>query len=46
MCACRSNTDFLRSAYNARQKSQGKEEMDPLEFYAYLMPKVRNARSA
>lgn len=35
-----SNTDFLRSAYNARAKSQGKEEMDPLEFYAFLMPKL------
>jgi hypothetical protein len=36
-----SNTDFLRSAYNARMKSMGKPELDPLEFYAHLMPKVR-----
>jgi Fe-S cluster assembly ATP-binding protein len=39
-----SNTDFLRSAYNARMKSLGKPELDPLEFYAYLMPKVRAPR--
>lgn len=35
-----SNTDFLRSAYNARMKSMGKPELDPLEFYAHLMPKL------
>ena len=37
----RSNTDFLRLACNARRKAQGKPELDPLEFYAFLSPKVR-----
>ena len=36
-----SNTDFLRMAANARRAAQGKPELDPLEFYAYLVPKVR-----
>jgi hypothetical protein len=36
-----SNTDFLRAACNARRKSLGQPEFDPLEFYAYLVPKVR-----
>lgn len=35
-----SNTDFLRSAYNARAKAKGLDELDPLEFYAFLMPKL------
>eukprot|EP00963_Diacronema_lutheri_P013306 scaffold2630_cov350-Pavlova_lutheri.AAC.12 len=35
-----SNTDFLRMACNARRKALGKPEMDPLEFYAYLTPKL------
>eukprot|EP00854_Cymbomonas_tetramitiformis_P021960 gene21960-26449_t len=34
-----SNTDFLRSSYNARAKAMGKPELEPLEFYAHLMPK-------
>jgi Fe-S cluster assembly ATP-binding protein len=35
-----SNTDFLRLACNARRKAQGKPELDPLEFYAFLTPKL------
>jgi Fe-S cluster assembly ATP-binding protein len=36
-----SNIDFLRMAANARRKARGQAELDPLEFYAYVMPKVR-----
>mmetsp|Transcript_5139 Transcript_5139/g.10522 ORF Transcript_5139/g.10522 Transcript_5139/m.10522 type:complete len:317 (-) Transcript_5139:468-1418(-) len=35
-----SNTDFLRASYNARRKALGEPELDPLEFYAHLMPKL------
>lgn len=35
-----SNIDFLRMACNARRKSLGQAELDPLEFYAFVMPKV------
>ncbi|PNH05902.1 ABC transporter I family member 6, chloroplastic [Tetrabaena socialis] len=35
-----SNVDFLRMACNARRKSRGQAELDPLEFYAYVMPKL------
>lgn len=35
-----SNIDFLRMAANARRKALGQPELDPLEFYAYVMPKV------
>jgi Fe-S cluster assembly ATP-binding protein len=35
-----SNVDFLRMAYNANRKAQDQPELDPLEFYAYIMPKV------
>lgn len=35
-----SNTDFLRSAYNARAAAKGLPEKDPLEFYAFLVPKL------
>eukprot|EP00803_Ostreobium_quekettii_P006855 evm.model.scf_3453.1 EVM.evm.TU.scf_3453.1 scf_3453:1485-4501(-) len=34
------NVDFLRMACNARQKARGLPEMDPLEFYGYVAPKV------
>lgn len=34
------NVDFLRLACNARRKAKGEAELDPLEFYAYLTPKV------
>lgn len=32
--------DFLRMACNARRKQLGQPELDPLEFYAFIMPKV------
>ncbi|KAG2491944.1 hypothetical protein HYH03_009677 [Edaphochlamys debaryana] len=35
-----SNVDFLRMACNARRKSLGQAELDPLEFYAYIVPKL------
>ena len=35
-----SNTDFLRMMCNERRKHRGEEEMDPLEFYGYLSPKL------
>eukprot|EP00232_Nephroselmis_pyriformis_P005280 CAMPEP_0182913534 /NCGR_PEP_ID=MMETSP0034_2-20130328/38091_1 /TAXON_ID=156128 /ORGANISM="Nephroselmis pyriformis, Strain CCMP717" /LENGTH=324 /DNA_ID=CAMNT_0025050261 /DNA_START=123 /DNA_END=1094 /DNA_ORIENTATION=+ len=35
-----SNTDFLRMSCNARRKANGQPELDPLEFYADLMPKL------
>jgi Fe-S cluster assembly ATP-binding protein len=41
-----SNIDFLRMATNARRKSLGQPELDPLEFYAYIMPKVRIGHAA
>merc|ERR1711977_519042 len=34
------NTDFLRLACNSRRKALGKPEMDPLEFYGYIAPKL------
>lgn len=36
-----SNVDFLRMACNARRKVLGQPELDPLEFYAHVMPKVK-----
>lgn len=36
-----SNVDFLRMACNSRRKALGQAELDPLEFYAYVVPKVR-----
>ena len=35
-----SNTDFLRMMYNARRKALGMPELEPLEFYGYLTPKL------
>ncbi|CAK0785941.1 ABC transporter I member 6, chloroplastic [Coccomyxa viridis] len=35
-----SNSDFLRLAANARRKQLGQEELGPLEFYGYVMPKL------
>lgn len=35
-----SNSDFLRMAANARRKALGQPELDPLEFYSFIMPKV------
>lgn len=39
-----SNVDFLRMACNARRKALGQAELDPLEFYAHVIPKVRRGR--
>lgn len=36
------NIDFLRMATNARRKALGQPELDPLEFYAFVMPRVRS----
>ncbi len=35
-----SNVDFLRLAANARRRALGKPELDPLEFYGELVPKL------
>ena len=35
-----SNTDFLRMMCNERRKSRGEPELDPLEFYGFLTPKL------
>ena len=35
-----SNVDFLRLAGNARRRALGKPELDPLEFYGELVPKL------
>eukprot|EP00798_Chlamydomonas_sp_ICE-L_P014583 gene14583-20630_t len=35
-----SNVDFLRMSYNSKKKAMGLPELDPLEFYAYVMPKL------
>ncbi|KAL6759408.1 iron-sulfur cluster assembly protein [Haematococcus lacustris] len=35
-----SNIDFLRMACNARRKALNQTELDPLEFYAHVMPKL------
>ena len=35
-----SNTDFLRMMCNERRKARGEEELDPLEFYGFLSPKL------
>ncbi|KAE8721566.1 putative ATP-dependent transporter ycf16 [Hibiscus syriacus] len=34
------NIDFLHMAYNARRKKLGEPELGPLEFYAYIYPKL------
>lgn len=35
-----SNVDFLRMAANARRKALGEPELEPLEFYMHVQPKV------
>ncbi|CAI0457025.1 unnamed protein product [Linum tenue] len=35
-----SNIDFLNMAYNARRRKLGIPELGPIEFYAYLFPKL------
>lgn len=39
-----SNIDFLRAATNAKRRAIGQPELDPLEFYAFVMPKVESLR--
>ncbi|CAN6562119.1 unnamed protein product [Malus baccata var. baccata] len=34
------NIDFLNMAYNARRKKVGLPELGPIEFYAYIFPKL------
>lgn len=34
------NADFLRLSCNARRKEQGKDEMEPLEFFEYINKKL------
>ncbi|KAB2594939.1 ABC transporter I family member 6 [Pyrus ussuriensis x Pyrus communis] len=34
------NIDFLNMAYNARRKKLGLPELGPIEFYAYIFPKL------
>ncbi|CAH1420481.1 unnamed protein product [Lactuca virosa] len=35
-----SNSDFLQMAYNARRRKLNLPELDPLQFYGYIMPKL------
>ncbi|XP_062091678.1 ABC transporter I family member 6, chloroplastic [Humulus lupulus] len=35
-----SNIDFLNMAYNARRRKLGLPELGPIEFYAYIFPKL------
>ena len=35
-----SNAEFLRLSANARRMAQGLPELDPLEFYGFITPKV------
>ena len=35
-----SNAEFLRMSANARRAAQGVPELDPLEFYGFITPKV------
>ena len=37
-----SNAEFLRISANARRMAQGMPELDPLEFYGFITPKVYN----
>ncbi|XP_040994171.1 ABC transporter I family member 6, chloroplastic-like [Juglans microcarpa x Juglans regia] len=34
------NIDFLNMAYNARRRKLGQPELRPIEFYAYIFPKL------
>ena len=36
-----SNADFLRLSCNARRKYQGKDELDPLEFFEFITKKLQ-----
>jgi Fe-S cluster assembly ATP-binding protein len=36
-----SNEDFLRLAYNSKMKSEGKEELDPIQFFSHIVKKLK-----
>ncbi|CAK9135912.1 unnamed protein product [Ilex paraguariensis] len=36
-----SNIDFLNMAYNARRRKLGMPELEPLEFYGFITPKLK-----
>merc|ERR1712224_252048 len=36
------NIDFLRLAYNTKMKAVSKPEIEPLEFYSFIVPKLKN----
>lgn len=36
------NSDFLRIIYNAKANKTGGNELDPLEFYGHIMPKLKD----
>lgn len=38
------NLDFLRLAYNEKQKARGKQEIDPLSFFNLINQKAKNVR--
>ena len=35
-----SNSEFLRLAANTKRKAQGQPELDPMEFFGFIVPKV------
>ena len=39
-----SNIDFLRLAVNSKRRSRSETEMDPLEFYGYVTPKLEKLK--
>ena len=41
-----SNAEFLRLSANARRMAQGMPELDPLEFYGFITPKVMNSHQS
>ena len=41
-----SNAEFLRMAANARRAAKGQPELDPLEFYGFITPKVHQTLQA
>ena len=36
-----SNEDFLRLAFNSKMKAEGKNELDPIEFFSYITEKLK-----
>ena len=41
-----SNSEFLRLAANTKRKAQGQPELDPMEFFGFIVPKVGQTRIA